>query len=276
MLWALAYHCDEDGTCHPSVGTLASEAGCGTERTARRRLRQLRNLHLIEIEERSVPYHANGRTLYLNKYRLTLSDDHKRPDTVLSGHEGKATGQNEFDDRTKLARRLDKTSTRPDAALSAKSQGSSIRTQESAPAPLRVAKTHAARAKPMPEPDPEPRLPVDPDSASIEKEQENLRPYAGDCRKVIGLTIGRPLNGKDEAFDEALAVLSADKILEVCGYVVAWRVTNPEHEKQTADMLERRLLEAMEKTSHGSHRVQTEHPALLPQAYRDARDMTGG
>jgi len=96
MLWALAYHADMAGECHPAVSTLAQESGCGEKRTAQRLLRRLEAKGIIKIIPRSVPFHANGRTLFVNRYRLILPcKTLERHDTALSCHTDEMTRQNE-------------------------------------------------------------------------------------------------------------------------------------------------------------------------------------
>lgn len=87
MLWALAYHADLAGECHPAVATLALESGCGSMDTARRRLHKLAKKELIEIIPRRVPFHSAGKTFYLNLYRLKLpAGGPTRPSKALQGH----------------------------------------------------------------------------------------------------------------------------------------------------------------------------------------------
>lgn len=94
MLWPLAYHANIAGECHPSVGTLAREAGCGSNDTARRRLHKLAAKGLIEILPRHVPFHATGKTLFVNLYRLKLPlTEPARPCNSLQGHSGETALQ---------------------------------------------------------------------------------------------------------------------------------------------------------------------------------------
>ncbi len=93
LLWPLAFHSNTAGECHPSVPTLARETGCSAS-TARRRLHKLAAMGLLEIVPRHVPFHAGGKTLYLNLYRLKLpAETTGRPSRVLQGHPDKMTFQ---------------------------------------------------------------------------------------------------------------------------------------------------------------------------------------
>lgn len=133
LLWPLALHADSEGFSYPGETTLCRETGmyttasdkrkkrpskvedhkgdsnnlCG-ERTLRRWLRRLERKGWIQTARNSRPVKVNGRTLYLNVYRLTIPL--RRADSIVSAHDPETGGQFEHDGRTKCVPLADKTS----------------------------------------------------------------------------------------------------------------------------------------------------------------------
>lgn len=118
VLFPLALHADADGFCYPGETTLCRESGLlttteekrarrhsesknseiGGERTLRRWLRRLEDKGWIQTDRNSRPVKINGRTLYLNVYRLTIPL--RRADSIVSPHDAATGGQIEHDGRT--------------------------------------------------------------------------------------------------------------------------------------------------------------------------------